>query len=149
MFDIKQYAVMRNDLILFTIGRISERAKIFLTGELRERGMGELGVSHTEILGILTRRERVQMKDLVELIGKDKSTITALAAKLLRMGLVRKTADPEDSRVSYLSLTAKGRELEAPIMAISRRLREKAYRGLSENERKELIRLLAKIQGNF
>ena len=45
---------MRNDLILFTIGRISERAKIFLTGELRERGMGELGVAHTEILGILT-----------------------------------------------------------------------------------------------
>ena len=140
---------MRNDLILFTIGRISERAKSFLTAELRERGMGELGVSHTEILGILTRLERVQLKDLVDLIGKDKSTITALAKKLLRMGLVKKAADPADSRVSYLSLTAKGRELEAPIMAISRRLREKAYRGLSENERKELIRLLAKLQGNF
>lgn len=140
---------MRNDLILFTIGRISERAKSFLTAELREHGMGELGVSHTEILGILTRLERVQLKDLVDLIGKDKSTITALTKKLLRMGLVRKTADPHDSRVSYLSLTARGRGLEATILAISRRLREKAYRGLSENERKELIRLLAKIQGNF
>ncbi len=140
---------MQHELILFAISRISERAKSHLAAELRGHGMGELGVSHTEIIGVLTRRERVQLKDLVDLIGKDKSTITALTKKLLRMGLVRKTADPDDSRVSYLSLTAKGKELEAPIMVISRRLREKAYRGLSESERKRLLRLLLKIQGNF
>ncbi len=135
--------------MLFAIGRISELAHRFLTSELRRHGMGELGVSHTEIIGVLTRRDRIQMKELVDLIARDKSTITALVKKLVRMGLVYKTADPDDSRVTYISLTGKGRKLETIVNGISARLREKAYRGLSDKDREEMMRLLEMIRKNF
>jgi MarR family transcriptional regulator, organic hydroperoxide resistance regulator len=140
---------MDNDLVLFVIGRIAERVNRFLAGELREAGMGELGVSHMEIVGVLTRREKIQMKDLVDLIGKDKSTITALVKKLVRLGLVRKSADPGDSRISFISLTAKGRGLEPAILRISARLKSRAYRGLSGKDKGDLMRLLAKIRESF
>ncbi|TAL31529.1 MAG: MarR family transcriptional regulator [Spirochaetes bacterium] len=140
---------MDRDLVLFVIGRITERVNRFLAGELREGGMRELGVSHMEIIGVLTRREKIQMKDLVNLIGKDKSTITALVKKLVRMGLVKKSADPGDSRVSFISLTVKGKGLEPVINAISVRLRARAYRGLTEREKGDLMRLLGKMLGNF
>jgi DNA-binding MarR family transcriptional regulator len=140
---------MGRDLVLFSMGRITERVKGFLAEELRKHGMGGLGVSHMEIIGILTRRENVQLKELVELIGKDKSTITALTKKLMRMGLVRKITDSEDSRVSHIALTDKGRRLEPGIMRISRRLRKKAYRGLTKEELDRLSELLEKMRRNF
>ncbi len=140
---------MKRDLVLFAIGRISELVKAYLNGELKMHGMGGLGVSHSEILGILIVRERVQLKELVELIGKDKSTITALTKKLLKKGLIEKTADPEDNRISHIYLTEKGRRLEPDIMAISARLKKKAYRGLTEEERGQLAVLLEKIRRNF
>jgi DNA-binding MarR family transcriptional regulator len=140
---------MKHDLVLFAIGRISELAKQYLIGELKSRGMGDLGVSHMEIIGVLTRRRSVQLKELVELIGKDKSTITALTKKLLKKGLIEKRADPDDSRISHISLTEKGRRLEPEVMAISARLRRKAYQHLGEEEREQLAVLLEKIRRNF
>ncbi|HDP80375.1 MAG TPA: MarR family transcriptional regulator [Spirochaetes bacterium] len=140
---------MDHDLILFSIGRIAEQANRFLMAELRRRGMGELGVSHMEIVGVLTRRDKIQMKELVELIGKDKSTITALVKKLLRLKLITRSPDPGDSRVSHISLTEKGRKLESTVNEISKRLREKAYRGLSERDKEEMMRLLEMIRRNF
>ncbi len=140
---------MKRDLVLFAIGRISELAKQYLAGELRSHGMGDLGVSHMEIIGVLTRRQSVQLKDLVELIGKDKSTITALTKKLLKKGLIEKRSDPDDNRISHISLTEKGRRLEPAVMAISARLRRKAYQDLSEEEKEQLAALLEKIRRNF
>jgi len=135
--------------VLFLIGRISEQAHRFLTSELRRHDMGDLGVSHIEIIGVLTRRDRIQMKELVDLIGKDKSTITALVKKLLRLKLITRSPDPGDNRVSHISLTEKGRKLEPTVNKISKRLREKAYRGLSERDKEEMMRLLEMIRRNF
>jgi MarR family transcriptional regulator, organic hydroperoxide resistance regulator len=140
---------MERDLVLFITGRITELVNRYLTAQLRRHGMGDLAVSHAEIIGILTRRGSVQLKELVELIGKDKSTITALTKKLLGMGYIRKMADPSDSRVTRIELTAKGKELGTAMGAISARLRKKAYRGLSDGEKDQLVRLLNKIRGNF
>jgi MarR family transcriptional regulator, organic hydroperoxide resistance regulator len=140
---------MDGDLALFIAGRVTERVNRYLTAELKKHGMGALGVSHTEIIGILTRIDRVQLKELAGFIGKDKSTITALTGKLLRMGYIRRTTSPDDNRVVYITLTAKGRELEPAITAISRRMRKKAFRGFGEDEKQVLAGLLERIRKNF
>ena len=140
---------MDRDLVLFITGRVTEAVNRYLTAQLRRHDMGELAVSHAEILGILSRRGSVRLKELAALIGKDKSTVTALTKKLLAMGYIRKADDPSDSRVTLIGLTEKGKGLVPEINAISARLRKKAYRGLSDGERDELARLLNRIRGNF
>jgi MarR family transcriptional regulator, organic hydroperoxide resistance regulator len=140
---------MNRDLVLFSIGRVNERANRFLEGELKKNGLGDLGVSHAEIIGVLLMQGKVQMKDLVALIGKDKSTITALVKKLARLGLIKKVPDPEDNRVTHILLSEKGRKLEGVIMAISKRLRVRAYRGLSEKDKERLAEVLERIGNNF
>ena len=89
------------------------------------------------------------MKVLAERINRDKSTVTALVRKLMRAGYVVKEKDPEDNRISYLSLTAKGRALEPDFDEISENLIANAFKGFSRKERMTLVKGIIKMLNNF
>lgn len=89
------------------------------------------------------------MKEVAERIGRDKSTVTALVNKLMRAGYVLKEKDPNDNRVTYLYLTAKGRSLERDFDGISARLIDTAFRGFSQKEREDIVRGIVKMLNNF
>ena len=142
-------ALMNRDLILFQIGRIQYKASRFLLGELRQHGITGIAPSHGEILGFLLVRGPMSMKEIAALIDKDKSTITALVDKLIGMEFVIKRKSPGDSRVNIISLTEKGEALKGKYKDISSRLRAKAYRDISEEERETLSRLLERLNRNL
>lgn len=136
---------MKNDHILFTIGRIHYKVNRFLVNELKKLDIGDVSPSHGEIIGALIVRGALQMKEIADIIDKDKSTITALINKLIRLGYVEKRKDESDNRVSMVSLTEKGRALTAPFLAISEKLTTKAYGNISDQEREILVILLNKL----
>jgi DNA-binding MarR family transcriptional regulator len=140
---------MNKDHIIFLIGRINYKANRFLLDELKRHGIVKLAPSHGEILGALLLRGELQMTQLTEYIDKDKSTITALVNKLIRMGYVKKRKDIEDSRISWIALTEKGVSLKPGIMDISRKLRKKAYENIREEDKEIIISLLSKINTNL
>ncbi len=117
--------------------------------ELKKRGLNGLAPSHGEILGALLVKGKFQMKDLVKVLEKDKSTITALVNKLVKLGYVKKSKDPDDKRVSYISLTQKGKSFRPDFMGISKKLRNQAYKNITDDEKDTLFRLLDKINANF
>ena len=136
---------MKNDRTLFTIGRINYKVNRFLVQELKQNNLGEISPSHGEIIGSLLLRGSLQMKEIAEIIDKDKSTITSLIHKLIDLGYVEKKKDISDSRISIISLTAKGKALKPLFMDISDKLGKKAFQGVSEQEREILNILLAKL----
>jgi MarR family transcriptional regulator, organic hydroperoxide resistance regulator len=136
---------MNKDHIIFLIGRINYKANRLLQDELRKHGIKGLAPSHGEIIGSLLLHGEVQMTNLTEYIDKDKSTITALVDKLIRLGYVKKRKDDTDNRVAWVSLTDKGTALKPDIMDISRALRKKAYGSISDSEKEILHVLLSKI----
>lgn len=140
---------MNRDLILFQIGRIQYKADRFLLAELRRHGIDGIAPSHGEIIGFLLLNGPMRMKEMAAIIDKDKSTLTALVDKLIGMGLVNKTRDTNDSRVSMLSLTEEGESLKQKYRAISGRLREQAYRGFSEDEKEALYGFLKRLNSNL
>ena len=111
--------------------------------------MNGIAPTHGDILWALLVHGELSMKDLAENIHRDKSTVTALVNKLVKFGYVKKRTDVNDSRVNLISLTPKGLELKDDVMDISQALREKAYQGLTENEKAVLMKLLDKIYQNF
>ncbi len=137
------------DYIILLAGRINYKADRFLMQELRNRGQKGLAPSHGEILGALLMKGKLQMKDLVTVLEKDKSTITALVNKLVKLGYVKKSSDPDDKRVSYISLTQKGKSFRPDFMEISKKLRKQAYRNITDDEKDTLFKLLNKINENF
>ncbi|HET6459197.1 MAG TPA: MarR family transcriptional regulator [Syntrophales bacterium] len=140
---------MKKDLIIFLIGRIQYKANRFLLRELRSHGINGLAPSHGEILGYLMARGPLPMSEIGKTIDKDKSTITALVNKLIRLGYVVKKNDSHDSRVSLISLTRKGMSLKQSFLIIARKLRAQSYRDISDDERETLVTLLDKINANL
>jgi len=89
------------------------------------------------------------MKEIAEIIDKDKSTITSLINKLITLGYVEKKKDMADNRISIISLTVKGKALKQLFMEISKKLVTKAFRFISEQEKEILNILLAKLNKNM
>ncbi len=89
------------------------------------------------------------MKEIAEIIDKDKSTITALINKLIALDYVKKDKDRKDNRISIISLSEKGKALKPLFKEISEKLREKAYQGISEQEKEILNILLMKLNKNI
>jgi DNA-binding MarR family transcriptional regulator len=61
------------------------------------------------LLMALNRREPVPMREVAELLGADRTTLTAALKPLVRRGLAEVGSDPGDSRVRQIALTAAGR----------------------------------------
>lgn len=86
------------------------------------------------------------MNQLSASIDKDKSTITALVDKLVRLEYVKKEQDQKDGRIFRLSLTEKGRALQPIFEAVSESLLEAVYEQFKPEEKQQLIGLLGKIK---
>ena len=140
---------MKTGLIIHLIGKIRDRANQFLLKELAEHKIMGIAPSHGDIMGALYLHGELPMKKIAEMIGRDKSTVTTLVNKLIQLGYVEKKTDPDDSRVNIISLTDMGRMMEQDFWDISQALREKAYHGLSAEEKETLMQLLTKIHGNM
>ena len=131
------------------IGKINERVNRYLTEELKNKGFEGVSPSHGDIIGALCLVDYLKMKELPELINRDKSTVTSLVNKLVKLGYIEKKADPDDSRVTQIHLSKKGESLKPDVMEISHNMRSKAYSGITDKERIVLMDLLIRIYKNF
>lgn len=131
------------------ISKIKEKVNRFILAEMAEQGIQDLATSHGDIIYALYNNHRMTMAEIAKKIGKDKSTVTALVDKLVRTGYVVKERDETDSRVVHVALTAKGEELKPDFEEISQRMLDVFYAGVTEAEKKELLRILMKIHDNF
>ncbi|EMY77820.1 sugar-specific transcriptional regulator, TrmB family [Leptospira weilii serovar Ranarum str. ICFT] len=139
---------MNPRLIIYMISRIRDEFHKHLNLELKEKGFGSLTTTHADILFALVKKKKAQMQDIAKMINRDKSTLTALVDKLEALGLVARTKDSEDQRIIHLELTPQAHSVRPVLLGISRSLLNNLYRGFTENEKKELARLLLKLYQN-
>jgi len=140
---------MNRDNTIYIIGRIREKANKFLLKELEEIGIKDVAPSHGDILANLFKCKKATMTEIANLIHRDRSTVTTLVNKLIKLGYVLSERDINDSRSSIISLTKKGEELETAFKEISQKLYEVEYKGFTEEEKMVLKNLLNKINNNF
>ena len=91
-------------------------------------------------------RDRCSQTDLVERLGIDPSTVTKMLQRLERDGWVRREPSPDDGRVTLVTLTAAGRELQTAVTGIWRQLEHESVKTLTDQERAALLRLLRKVE---
>ncbi|MBD3918421.1 MarR family transcriptional regulator [Paenibacillus sp. PR3] len=131
------------------ISNIREKVNRFIVAEMVKRGVDGIGTSHGDIFYSLFKSTRLTMADIAKRIKKDKSTVTALVEKLVRLGYVTKERDIEDTRVVYVALTDKGQELEPIFEQISQEVLNLFYMNITETEKESLLQILKKIHVNF
>ncbi len=131
------------------ISKIREKVNRLIEAEMSRNGLEGIVTSHGDIIYALFYQQRMTMAEIADKIGRDKSTVTALVDKLVKLGYVVKERDTEDTRVIYVALTDKGQELKPTFEAISDKVLNTFYAGVSEEEKTELANTLDKIFHNF
>ena len=101
---------------------------------------------HFEIMVLLTEEGTLPVAKIGERLVLAKAHMTQLVDKLVENEIVVREADPNDRRVSRISITAKGKETLDKIHEKVSRAFKKALSSLSENDLKELTTSLSKIR---
>lgn len=140
---------MKPGAIIALISTLRGRAYRFLQHELYSHGMKGLAPSHGAILDELFQSGEITMSDIAVRVDRDKSTVTTLVRKLADSGYVARRRDPDDARITHISLTPAGRALEPSFRAISRDLIRRTYRGFSNREKRRLMEYLERILKNW
>lgn len=131
------------------ISKIREKVNRFIVSEMSKNGVDGIATSHGDIINALFYEPKLTMAEIAKKIGKDKSTVTALVDKLVKLDYVTKERDIDDTRVVYVTLTKKGDELKPVFERISKETLDIFFSGISEKEKEELHRILINIYNNF
>ena len=96
---------------------------------LRQQAGTDLSPSLAAALATVEVRGPVAPSELAEIERVTRPTATRLVAKLAEAGLVERTGDPADGRISLVSITPEGRAILARMRKrknayLARRLRE-------------------------
>lgn len=106
------------------------------------------GVTNAQLflLRALKDREPLSLGELAALAGTQQSTASLVVKRLVRSGLVRRRASPDDRRRVLLSLTPRGQKRlrRAPVPATARLL--EALEGLTAVELRALTRGLDALE---
>lgn len=106
----------------------------------------DLTASRLAALASLARLGPLTLGELAAVEGVQSPTMTRIVAKLEELGLVDKTEDPSDRRVTRLAVTSDGGRLLEDV-----RTRESAFlaerlAGMGEDERRQLARALPLLE---
>jgi DNA-binding MarR family transcriptional regulator len=140
---------MKTDNTINLIGRIREKSNKYLLKEMEKLGLENIALSHADILAALFKYEEATMTEIADTIHRERSTVTTLVSKLIKLGYISSKKDSNDSRSSIIYLTEKGQGLKKGFEEISQKLFEREYEGISDEERMIFQRVLKKIYDNF
>lgn len=142
--------MINTNAIISIIGNIHNNANKLIIEELKKHDLEGLAPSHGDILIVLYQNEEgVAMNKITSSINKDKSTVTTLINKLLKMELIEKTKCKEDSRSTIIKLSKKGLKTKPIVEEISKKLLNTTYEGFSQEEKELLCSLLERVKNNF
>ena len=112
---------------------------------------GRYDLTHMEgkILGFFIRHPGGTLRDLVTHLRQDKGQLARLIRSLKEQELLKAQTDAGDRRSVPLHPTHEGRRVHQILQQQVRKLSEVAMKGLSANERGQLVVLLHKIRSNL
>jgi DNA-binding MarR family transcriptional regulator len=109
------------------------------------RGRYKLSRQEWRVLAALGERDGLSAKEIAEYSTLDKTQTSRAAARLLHNGLIIRDEDDSDRRHLRHKLTGKGRAVYREIVPLVRARESYILSTLSEQEAKELARLMAKV----
>ncbi|MDX9744828.1 MAG: transcriptional regulator [Arcobacteraceae bacterium] len=135
---------MEKNLIYLT-SKISELSNKLIISKLEKNGIKSIVPSHGDIFHLLYLKERVTMKEISDFVNKTKPTVTVLVEKLEKLDYILKEKCDKDSRITYITLTSKGKNLEPIFKKISEEINYEVYKNLSNDESLAVEETLKKI----
>ena len=108
---------------------------------------GESGLTPSQYFILLTIKnaEGLSQKQIVEMTGVDRSTMTGSIRRLQKKGFIKRRKKPDDHRAYELRLTAEGREILALNSPLARQFDQRLLAMLSAPKRELFLQSLHEI----
>ena len=106
-----------------------------------------LGLAPAQFMTLLELWEEdgLTQKDLVRGLDIEQATMANTLKRMERDGLIHRQENPTDRRAQLIRLTDKARSLQDDATAAANEVNGIALSGLSDEERRELIRMMARV----
>jgi len=140
---------MEAERIIHLISRLRDRNVRALQAELDREGLGDLLPAHAGLIYALHRSGPLPMGGLAELLERDNSTVTQLAARLVEAGYITRRRSDQDRRAWILELSPRGRRAAPAVRRASRRVLRRMYADIPDQERDRLMHLLIQVYHNL
>lgn len=111
----------------------------------------DLTTSQSRVLFFIHFRgeDKTSMKDIEEHMKVTHPTVIGIVKRLEEKGFVTTASDPEDRRVKLVAITQKTTKMIKKLEQGKRKMDEKLLKGFTEQETKELRRMLSLIEDNL
>ncbi len=132
----------------FLFKQINMQIKKVIDKDLMEY---DLTTSQSRVLFFIHFRgkEKTSMKDIEEHMKVTHPTVIGIVKRLEEKGFVTTSSDPEDRRVKLVTITRKTTKMIKKLDQGKGKMDEKLLKGFTEQETKELRRMLSKIENNL
>ena len=128
--------------IAFMIAKTRNILKNELEKELRPYS---ISYAQRVILIRLCEKDRLTQKELAQDTYFEQSNLTLMLDKLELKGLVKREPKENDRRAYLVTITTKGRELQDELILLGEKVIERAFKGVSPEQKEEMSHLLQTI----
>ncbi len=128
---------------------IHEIARQFRVSFDRRSQHLDLTRSQWRVLSILRRKPGINQAKLAVLMEIEPITLVRLLDRMEKTGWVERRKDPLDRRANSVVLSDKVSGILTEMKAISRKLRQEALMGFSEEEHEQLVGYLQRLKTNI
>ena len=141
---------MKQTTIKESLGYLLAQACKTHRGKANEK-LAEIGLYTGQeiILTLLKEEDNIPQNTLVRQIGVQPATMTKVLQRLEKGGYVKKERDKDDKRITKISLTSKGNEIQNSILKVWGNLEKITFETFSEEEKIIFKRLLLQIVQNL
>jgi DNA-binding MarR family transcriptional regulator len=136
------------NLPLYWVNRLSAMARRELTQRFRAAGHN-ISPEEWAILMLLWQRDGQSPGAMSGRTVRDPTTMTRLVDGLVRKGLVARRQDDTDRRRSLVCLSARGRDMQAPLVALAMPMIARALDGVSAEDAATTVRVLSRMVENL
>lgn len=138
-YDLEQYA-------LYLMAHVDHRYTVEMEAAL---GREKFARPKWRALASLSVRDGLSIGEMAEITLLKLSTLSRVAERMERDGLVRRQPRATDNRITEVTLTDKGRAEFQDILRVSRRQYTRATEGMDEAEVEQLCATLRKMLHNL
>jgi len=114
----------------------------------RELAAFEINATQFMILATLVSGDANSASTLCRRVAYDPGAMTRMVDRLVRKGLIRRMACPDDRRMLYLEVTDEGKALYPDLQARAETVQRRFRRGFTESEVRQFEALLQRTLAN-
>ena len=134
------------ETILFSLLQVTRRLHKQAVHDLNALG---LYAGQEKFLLLLWEQDGLMQSQIAESMYVEQATVTQVLDHLARAGLIQRSRDEQDGRISRVYLTEHGKALQEPLLLAWKELEERTVQGLNETEKTLLRRLLLHLSANL